>query len=61
MHYLMAFIGFLVIFASTIFIVRNAQKLGKAGLQQVRSGGGLTSAFEGIGRRLRGRFKRDEA
>jgi hypothetical protein len=61
MHYLMAFLGFLVIFASTIFIVRNAQKLGKAGLQQVRSGGGLTSAFEGFGRRLRGRFNRDDS
>lgn len=58
-HFMLAFIGFLVVFASTIFIVRNAQKLGKAGLQQVRSGG-ITTAFEGLGRKVKGRFRGDD-
>jgi Protein of unknown function (DUF3040) len=59
-HFLLAFLGFLIVFASTIFIVRNAQRLGKAGLQQVRSGGGITNAFEGLGRRVKGRFRSDD-
>lgn len=58
-HFLVAFVGFLVVFASTIFIVRNAQKLGKAGLQQVRSGG-ITNAFEGLGRKVKGRFRNND-
>jgi hypothetical protein len=60
-HFLLAFLGFLIVFASTIFIVRNAQKLGRAGLQQMTASmrsGGMRDAFGGMGRRLGGRFHR---
>jgi Protein of unknown function (DUF3040) len=61
--YLLSFIGFLVIFASAIFIERNARKMGRAGLQQVTHSmraGGLRTSVGGFGQRLKGRLKRDE-
>jgi Protein of unknown function (DUF3040) len=60
-HFLLAFIGFLAVFASTIFIVRNAQKLGRAGLQQVTAtmrAGGMKDAMGGVSRKFRTRFRR---
>ena len=62
--YVFAFGGFLVIFASTIFIERNARRLGKASLDQVtrsvRGGGGLRDTLGGMGKRFRGRFRRED-
>lgn len=59
-HYLLAFGGFLVVFASAIFIERNARKLGRAGMQQITSSvraNGVGEALGGVGKRLRGRFR----
>jgi hypothetical protein len=49
-HYLLAFVAFLVVFGSTIVIERNLRKMGRAGLQQV-AGNGFASRFKGRIRR----------
>lgn len=58
--YLVSFVGFLVIFASAVFIERNARKLGKAGLDQVT--GSLRNAGGGanLNQRFRKRFRNDD-
>lgn len=60
--YVLAFGGFLLIFAATVFIERNARKLGKAGLDEVTNGlrtrGGIRGQLGGLGDRFKDRFGR---
>lgn len=62
--YLLSFAGFLVIFASAVFIERNARKMGRAGLESVtkrmRAGNGLREVLGSSSEKMRERFKRDE-
>jgi hypothetical protein len=61
-HFLLAFVGFLVIFASAVVLEQNARKLGRAGLQQLGAsmkGKGLGGAIGGAGRRFKRRGKPD--
>ena len=54
--FIVAFAGFLIMFAATIVIERNARKLGRAGLEHVTGNlrsGGLKSAVGGLGGRLK--------
>ena len=58
-----AFLGFLVMFASVLWLEHNARKLGRAGLQQMTSSmraAGLRDYVGGASRRVRERFKRDK-
>ncbi len=57
--FLLAFCGVLVMLASLLVFFNNAQKLGKAGLEQMTSemrGGGLRDVVGGAGTRMRDRF-----
>ncbi|MEY2447085.1 MAG: hypothetical protein QOH79_561 [Acidimicrobiaceae bacterium] len=61
--FLAAFLGFLVMFASVLWLEHNARKLGRAGLQQMTSSmraAGLRDAFGNTRDRMREKFKRDE-
>lgn len=54
--FILAFVGFLVMFASTIVIERNARKLGRAGLEHVTGNlraGGLKNTVGGLGNRMK--------
>ena len=58
-----AFLGFLVMFGSVLWLEHNARKLGRAGLQQMTSSmraAGLRDAFGNTRDRMRERFKRDD-
>src|SRR5258705_3520933 len=58
-----AFLGFLVMFASVLWVEHNARKLGRAGLQQVTASmraAGLRDYFGNTRSRVRDRFKREE-
>lgn len=60
--FLLAFIGFVVMFAATIVIERNGRKLGRAGLEHVTGNlrsGGLKSTVGGLGGRLK-RMRRSD-
>ena len=62
-HYLLAFVAFLIVFGSTIVIERNLRKMGRAGLQQVAGnmrGAGVKDAAAGFGARLKGRMRRTD-
>ncbi len=55
-HYLLAFVGFLIVFGCTIIIERNASKLGRAGLAQVTGNirsTNMRDAVGGIGSKLK--------
>ena len=60
---LLAFGGFLLIFGASVFIERNARRLGKAGLNEVTNGlksrGGIRGQLGGMGDRFRDRFGRN--
>lgn len=59
----LGFAGFLVMLACAFIFERNLRKMGRAGWQQVTESmraEGLRDYFGDAGRRLRGRFKRDE-
>ena len=60
--YLIAFVGFLVMWVCAMFIVRNARKMGRAGWQEitvsVRSNG-VRTFLGNAGERARGRFRRE--
>jgi len=54
--FILAFIGFLVMFGATIVIERNARKLGRVGLEHVTGNlrsGGLKNTVGGIGDRMK--------
>lgn len=60
--FILAFIGFLVMFGATIVIERNARKLGRVGLEHVTGSvrsGGLKNAVGGLGERMK-RMRRDD-
>lgn len=62
-HFLLAFVGVLVMLAALMIIERNARKLGKAGMEQMTRSmraKGVRDAFGTAGQRMKDRFKRDE-
>ena len=61
--FLLAGIGFLVMFAATVVIERNARKLGRAGLEHVTGNlktSGLKSTVGGLGNRVKRMRRGDE-
>lgn len=62
-NYLLAFVGFLAMVATAVFIERNARRMGRAGIndatQALRSGG-LKGYFNNAGRTARERFRRED-
>ncbi|HTN81861.1 MAG TPA: DUF3040 domain-containing protein [Acidimicrobiales bacterium] len=62
-HFLLAFVGVVIMLVALLIIERNARKLGKAGMEQVTRSmraKGVRDAFGNAGQRMRDRFKRDE-
>ncbi|MGB6056795.1 MAG: DUF3040 domain-containing protein [Microthrixaceae bacterium] len=62
-NYLLAFVGFLAVFAAAVFVENNARRLGKAGVNDATRairGGGLKGYFGLAGPRVKGRLKRDQ-
>lgn len=63
MSFLLSFIGVLVMLGSLLWFFDNAQKLGRAGLEQMTSGMrgvGIRDAMGGAGAKMRDRFNRPE-
>ena len=62
-HFGLAFVAFLMIFACAVVIERNLRKMGKAGFQkvtgQVRSGQ-MRANMGGFSERMRNRLRRDD-
>jgi hypothetical protein len=62
-HFGLAFVAFLTIFACAVVIERNLRKMGKAGFQkvtgQVRSGQ-IRANMGGLSERMRNRMRRDD-
>jgi Protein of unknown function (DUF3040) len=62
-HFILAFIGFLLMLGSLLWFERNARKLGRVGLEQMTQnfrGAGLRDAMGGAGSKMRERFQRPE-
>jgi len=62
-HFLLAFVGVVIMLVALLIIERNARKLGKAGMEQMTRSmraKGVRDAFGNAGQRMRDRFKRDE-
>ncbi len=63
MHYLVAFVGFLIMLGSAFFFERNLRRLGRVGLEQmtqtVRGTSGVREYFGSTGDRMRDKFRRD--
>jgi Flp pilus assembly protein TadB len=62
-HFLLAFVGVVIMLFALLFIERNARKLGKAGMEQMTRSmraKGVRDAFGNAGQKMRDRFKRDE-
>lgn len=63
-HFTLAFIGFIAMLASALFLERNARHLGKTGISQItqalKSNGSLRDRLGEPGDRLRERMRRDE-
>ncbi|MGB3410252.1 MAG: DUF3040 domain-containing protein [Microthrixaceae bacterium] len=62
-NYLLAFVGFLAVFAAAVFVENNARRLGKAGVNDATRairGGGLKGYFNDAGHRAKDRLKRDQ-
>ena len=62
--FVLAFLGFLIVLAATLSIVRDIRRLGRAGMEQLSSSvraNGLRDRFGDTGQRMRDRFRnRDE-
>lgn len=59
----LAFVGFLVMLGSALFLERNARKLGRAGLEQMTQsmrGGGIRDYFGSTSQRMRDRFRSED-
>lgn len=59
----LAFVGFLVMLGSALFLERNARKLGRAGLEQMTEsmrGAGLRDYFGSTSQRMRDRFRSED-
>ena len=62
-HFILAFVGFLLMLGSLLWFERNARKLGRVGLEQMTEnfrGGGLRDAMSGASSKMRERFQRPE-
>ena len=63
-NFLLAFAGFLAVFAAAIFIEANARRLGRAGMneatQALRGGGGLKDYFNNAGTKARDKLRRND-
>jgi len=63
-NYLLAFAGFLAVFAAAVFIESNARKLGRAGMneatQALRGGGGLKDYFNNAGTKAREKLRKTD-
>lgn len=62
-NYLLAFAGFLGVFAAAVFIESQARRLGKAGVNDATRairGGTLKGYFTGEAHRTKGRFRGEE-
>ena len=62
-NFLLSFVGVLVMLVSLLWFFDNAQKLGRAGLEQMTSGmrgAGFRDAVGGAGAKMRDRFNRPE-
>ncbi len=63
-HYMVAFVGFLLMLAAALNLVRNAQRLGRVGMQQLTHrlhAGGLRDVFGTTGQRFRDRGNQGDA
>lgn len=61
--YWLAFVGFLAMLGSALFLERNARRLGRAGLEQVTSsmrGAGIRDFFGSQSQRMRDRFRPED-
>ena len=61
--FLLAFVGFLVLLACTLVIVRDLRRMGRAGISQLSESmraSGMRNALGSTGQRMRERFRRDE-
>jgi hypothetical protein len=61
--FLLAFVGFLAMLGSALFLERNARKLGRAGLEHMTSsmrGAGVRDYFGSTGQRMRDRFRHED-
>jgi hypothetical protein len=61
--FLLAFGGFLIMLVSSLFFVRAARTLGRAGLEQMTQSmraAGLRDYFGNSGQRMRDRFRHDD-
>jgi|SoiMethySBSTD1v2_1073268.scaffolds.fasta_scaffold161224_3 hypothetical protein len=62
-HFVLAFIGFLIMLGSALFFEHNARKMGRAGWQQLTRSvrrNGVRNYLGTTGQKMRDRFKRDE-
>jgi len=62
-HFGLAFVAFLAIFACAVVIERNLRKMGKAGFQKVTGqvrGGQIRANMGGLSERMRNRMRRDD-
>jgi len=62
-HYVVSFVGFLIMLGAALLIERNARRLGRAGWDQMtnsRRSAGLKDYLGSTGQKMRERFKREE-
>ena len=62
-HFVVAFIGFLIMLASAFMFERSARQLGQVGLQQMTQGmrgAGIRDYLGSTGNRMRDRFRRED-
>lgn len=61
--FVLSFVGFLVLLACTLSIVRDLRRMGKAGMTQLSESmrtSGMRNAFGSTGQRMRERFRRED-
>src|SRR4051812_17285833 len=62
-HFVLAFVGFLIMLLAAFIIEKNARAMGRVGLQSVTGSmrsGKLRDSIGGASDRMRNKFKRDE-
>jgi hypothetical protein len=62
-HFLLSFLGFLVMLGAALVFENNARKLGKTGMQQLTQnfrGGSMRDYFGSTSQRMRDRMRREE-
>lgn len=61
--FVFSFLGFLLLLACTLSIVRDLRRMGKAGMTQISESmrtNGMRNAFGSTGQRMRERFRRED-